>query len=358
MNESEGSPQSRVSRGARSNPSNRFESLHLEPIEWDEQEPEDAFGRKPTRFYKDVSGAVLSRNDSPDLGFNVAINPYRGCEHGCIYCYARPTHEYLGFSSGLDFETQILVKTNAPEALEKAFRSRSWKPEVVAMSGVTDPYQPIERKTQLTRRVLEVFARFRNPISIITKNALALRDLDILRDMAVWNGVAVAMSVTTLDPDLRRWMEPRTSPISARFEAIERLAEAGVQVGVLTAPLIPGLNDHEAPELLRRAKDAGASFANYTLLRLPYNLKELFDEWLREHYPDRYEKVMGRIRSVRGGQLNDSDFNSRLSGTGIYAEQIKALCKVTQKKVGLAPRIQPLNCEAFRRLEPGQLELF
>jgi len=254
MSEFHDSGKNRATRGVHSNPTNRFEPFRLEPLEWDgwDQDEEEP-GRKPTRFYKDESGSVLSRNDSPDLGFNVAINPYRGCEHGCVYCYARPTHEYLGFSSGLDFESQILVKTNAPEALEKAFNARSWKPEVVAMSGVTDPYQPIERKFEVTRGVLKVFARFRNPISIITKNGLVTRDLDILREMAQWNGVAVAISVTTLDPELRRWMEPRTSPIPARFEAVERLAEAGVPVGVLTAPLIPGLNDHEAPGLLRRA---------------------------------------------------------------------------------------------------------
>src|SRR5262245_25350326 len=255
------------SRGAAENPPNRFEKIILEPDpEWyDPDEPVP-----PTQFFKDRSSTIISYNDSPDVGFEASVNPYRGCEHGCIYCYARPFHEFLGFSSGLDFETKIMVKEDAPELLRRELAAPKWKPKVIALSGVTDCYQPIERKLKLTRRCLEVLAEFRNPVGIVTKNLLVTRDVDVLGELARYGAAAVFVSVTTLDPALRKVMEPRTSPPASRLSTIETLAQAGIPVGVLVAPVIPALTDHELPGILAAAAKAGARFAGYVLLRLPY----------------------------------------------------------------------------------------
>ncbi len=285
-------------RGASANPANRFETLALEPdLEdlADEDRPKLA-----TKYYRDFSRTIIAHNDSPDVGFDSSVNPYRGCEHGCIYCYARPTHEYLGFSAGLDFESRIMVKEDAPELLAAELAKPKWKPQVIAMSGVTDPYQPVERRLQITRRCLEVLARFRNPVGIITKNALVTRDLDLLGELAAHQAAAVNISVTSLDPKLQRILEPRTSTPRARLDAIAQVRAAGIPVGVMTAPIIPGLTDHEVPAILEAAAEAGAQWAGYTVVRLPYAVAPLFERWLEEHFPERKEKVLGRIRHLRG----------------------------------------------------------
>src|ERR671912_2334518 len=280
MKAGEGLRSSIVGRGAADNPKNRFEKIEVEPElgELDAEEP------GPEIIYlRDVSRSIIARNDSPDIGFDASINPYRGCSHGCIYCYARPTHEYLGLSAGLDFESKILVKEDASELLRKELSSPRWEPKVLSMSGVTDPYQPVERRLGITRRCLEVLAEFRNPVAIITKNHLVTRDVDLLSELARYDAAAVAVSLTTLDDDLRRLMEPRTSQPARRLAAIKALVEAGVPVGVMTAPVIPGLTDHELPDLLSAAAGAGATFAGYVPLRLPGAVAPLFEDWLMRH---------------------------------------------------------------------------
>ena len=342
-------------RGASWSPANRFATLHVEAADPDWPEEERPTVR--TRFYRDFSKTIITRNDSPDVGFEFSINPYRGCEHGCVYCYARPTHEYLGFSAGLDFESRIMVKTDAPELLSTELSSPCWKPHVIVMSGVTDPYQPVERRLQITRRCLEVLVRFRNPVAIITKNRLVTRDIDLLAELASRDGAAVNISVTSLDPDLHHVLEPRTSPPSARLEAISQLRAAGIPVGVMVAPVIPGLTDHEVPAILAACADAGAQFAGYIVVRLPWAVAPLFEHWLEGHFPDRKEKVLGRIRHLRGGEkLNDSQWATRMRGQGIFAEQIRALFEVGCRRAGIGARPE-LSAAAFRR--PGQqLELF
>lgn len=347
-------PTASSSRGVSENPLNRFEPVQLErDVDWN---PEDDPSPQ-TVFLKDQTQSIIAYNDSPDIGFEASINPYRGCEHGCVYCYARPFHEYLGFSSGLDFETKIMVKENAPELLRAELSSRKWKPQVIAMSGVTDCYQPVERKLKLTRRCLEVLAEFRNPVGIVTKNQLVTRDIDILSELAKHNAVAVFISLTTLNTELRGIMEPRTSPPAARLKAIRQLAEAGVPVGVLLAPTIPGLTDSEVPALLQAAADAGARFASYVVLRLPHAVAPLFERWLEAHFPDRKEKVLNRLRSMRGGKLYDSKFGERMSGSGIFADQIDQLFEVTRRRLGLLERGPSLSITSFRRSSPDQLEL-
>ena len=322
-------------RGAAENPPNRFEKIHLERDEdWNPEE--DPLPR--TQFLKDASKTIIAYNDSPDIGFEASVNPYRGCEHGCIYCYARPFHEYLGFSSGLDFESKIMVKENAPKLLREELSSPKWKPQVIAMSGVTDCYQPIERKLKLTRGCLEVLAEFRNPVGIITKNFLVTRDIDFLSELARHNAVAVYISITTLDSELRKVMEPRTSPPAARLEAIRRLAQAGIHVGVLMAPIIPGLTDHEILAVLEAAANAGAKSAGHVTLRLPHAVAPLFEQWLQTHFPDRKEKVLNRLRTMRGGKLYDSQFGKRMRGEGIFADQIDQLFEVARRKAGIAER--------------------
>ncbi len=343
-------------RGAPENPANRFEKIHLEPdAEWNPAEE----GLPRTQFLVDHSKTAIAYNDSPDIGFNASLNPYRGCEHGCIYCYARPTHEYLGFSSGLDFETKIMVKLNAPELLRAELLSPRWKPQVIVMSGVTDCYQPVEAKFKLTRRCLETLLEFRNPVGIITKNFLVTRDLDVLSELAKHHCVNVCLSVTTLDDDLRRVMEPRTSPPPARLNAIRKLATANIPVSVNVAPVIPGLTDHEMPSILKAAREAGAQSAGFTVVRLPYANAPLFEKWLETHFPDRKEKVLNRIKSMRGGKLYHSQWGSRMRGEGIFAEQIEAMFEVACRKAGFEhKRNYELSTAAFRRPDGPQLSLF
>src|SRR5438093_43750 len=278
-------------RGAASNPQNRFEKMSYQISEWDE--PDDPSPQ--TVFLRDETRSIINYNDSPDVGFAASINPYRGCEHGCIYCFARPNHEYLGFSAGLDFETKILVKHNAPELLRRELLSPKWEPQVIAISGVTDAYQPIERRLQLTRRCLEVLVEFQNPVVIITKNELVTRDIDLLGKLARIEGILVFLSVTSLDSELARELEPRASQPGRRLAAIESLARAGFLVGTLVAPVISGLTDHEIPAIISAVARAGAVAAGYVPLRLPYGVASLFDEWLTLHLPLQKEKILNRI---------------------------------------------------------------
>ncbi len=323
-------------------------------------QPAEEDGRpRKTRFFTDRSRSVVSRNSSPDLGFSISLNPYRGCEHGCSYCYARPTHEYLGFSAGLDFESRIVVKPDAPALLRKELSARTWRPRTLALSGVTDPYQPIERRKRITRACLDVLLECRHPVSIVTKNHLVTRDVDILARMAEHGTAAVTLSITTLRDELHRAMEPRTSIPARRLAAVRALADAGVPVGVNVAPLIPGLNDHELPEILAAARRAGASHAGTMLLRLPFGVKELFSEWLEQHFPDRRAKVLGRLREMHGGALYDSRFGRRGRGSGPFAEHLGNLFRVSCRKLGMRRRPRELATEGFRRPERGgQLRLF
>jgi DNA repair photolyase len=342
-------------RGVPENPANRFEKIHLEPdADWNPDD--DPLPR--TRFFKDHSQTVISHNDSPDIGFEASLNPYRGCEHGCIYCYARPTHEFLGFSAGLDFESKIMVKEDAPELLRKEMSSPKWQPQVIFMSGVTDCYQPVERKLKLTRRCLEVLAEFRNPVFIVTKNRLVTRDLDLLSELARHHSVGVWLSITTLDSELRKVMEPRTSPPAARLAAIRELSGAGIPVGVNVAPIIPGMTDHEMPAILKAAAEAGATSAGYTVVRLPYAVAPLFEKWLETHFPDRKEKVLNRLRAMRGGKLYDAQWGKRFSGEGIFANQIGQMFKVARRKAGIPNDGAELSTAAFRRAGGAQLSLF
>lgn len=340
-------------RGAGSNPLNRFERLEYVP---DEEEPPET--RRSTIYLRDPSRTIIARNDSPDVGFETSVNPYRGCEHGCVYCFARPTHEYLGFSAGLDFESRILVKENAPELLRKELASPRWNPQTIAISGVTDPYQPLERTLELTRRCLAVMVEARNPVVIITKNATVTRDKDLLSELAKHGAAAVCLSITTLDDDLVSLMEPRTSRPSLRLDAVAQLSEAGIPVGVLVAPVIPALNDHEIPKILEQAARRGASFANYVLLRLPWTVAPLFEEWLGIHFPDRKEKVLNKIRSARGGRLYDSEFGKRGRGEGMIADQIGMLFDGSRRRVGLEGPAPTLSTAAFRRPQTDQFTLF
>jgi DNA repair photolyase len=332
-------------RGAGLNPANRFEKLSLErDLDWN---PEDDRPLR-TEFYRDTTQTVINYNNSPDVGFEASLNPYRGCEHGCIYCFARPTHEYLGFSSGLDFESRIMVKENAPDLLRKELSSRKWKPQVLVMSGVTDCYQPIERKLQITRRCLAVLAEFRNPVAIITKNHLVTRDIDLLAELARVNAAAVNVSVTTLDPTLTPRLEPRASLPQHRLAAIRELSSAGIPVNVMVAPVIPGITDHEIPAIVAAAVEAGASSAGCLPVRLPFAVKDLFVQWLERHFPERKEKVLGRIRDMRGGKLNDPNFGTRMQGEGVFAEQIHNLFAVACRKAGLRGSRGELSTTSFR----------
>lgn len=342
-------------RGASANPVNRFESIEYEP------DPESYDPELPpplTRLYRDSTKSIIVEHDSPDIPFPSSVNPYRGCEHGCAYCYARPGHEFLGFSAGLDFESRIMVKENAPALLRAALRSPKWKPQELAFSGVTDCYQPIERKLEITRRCLQVCLEFRNPVVIITKNKLVTRDIDILAELAAMQAAAVMVSVTTLDAALARALEPRASTPADRLAAIEALNAAGIPAGVMAAPCIPGLTDHEMPAILEAAAARGAKRAGYVMLRLPYGLKEIFSKWLEQHYPERKDKVLNHIRDVRGGKLNDSRFGKRMRGEGHYADQVSAMFKIHTRRLGMNQSGFTLSADRFRDPGDGQQMLF
>ncbi len=342
-------------RGASQNPSGRFEPLHY--VDSAEEAFDNASRDFATTLLCDESRSIISTNDSPDLNFSASLNAYRGCEHGCIYCYARPGHEYLGLSAGRDFETKILVKERAPELLRRKLGARAWKPQVIAMSGVTDPYQPAERRLRITRRCLEVLAEFRNPVGILTKSWLITRDLDLLQELARWGCVSVMLSITSLDPALQQRMEPRAAHPAMRLRAIEALARAEVPVGVMVAPVIPGLTDHETPDILRAAADAGASHAGRVLLRLPHGLTTLFETWLEEHYPERRAKVLNQLRSLRGGKLYDSRWRHRHRGNGPLADHLQDFFALWRRRSGMRAQGPRLSTRHFRRPR-AQLELF
>jgi DNA repair photolyase len=342
-------------RGVAHDPPNRFETLHVEREAWtDESDP-----LPRTRFYRDHTRDIIATNDSPDVPLDAGINPYRGCEHGCVYCYARPTHEYLGFSAGLDFESKILVKPEAAELLRRRLASPRWRPRPLMLSGNTDPYQPAERRLKITRGVLEVLAEFRNPVGVITKNHLVTRDVDLLAELAAHDAVHVTLSVTTLRNEIQRVMEPRTSVPARRLAAIETLARAGVPVGVNVAPVIPGLTDQEMPAILQAAADAGARSAAFIVLRLPHGVKELFETWLEQHFPDRKEKVLSRLRSLHDGELYDPRWGKRKRGEGPFAEQLRQMFEVAARKAGLNGDGSGLSTAAFRRAAgTAQRDLF
>jgi DNA repair photolyase len=342
-------------RGAATNPPNRFVPLYREAIPgWTEED--DPAPR--THFYRDTSRTILNTNDSPDIPFEFSLNPYRGCEHGCSYCYARPGHEFLGLSAGLDFESKIFVKEDAPELLRKELSSPKWVPQAVSIGGVTDPYQPVERRLHLTRRCLEVFAAFRNPVGLVTKSALVSRDRDVLGELARLHAANVFLSITTLDPDLARVMEPRAATPAARLRAVRDLTDAGIPVGVLVAPVIPGLTDHEAPAILKAAAGAGARTAGYVTLRLPFAVKDLFADWLGRHFPERKERVLGRLREARGGKLNDSRFGRRMRGEGEWADVFSRMFKLHRDRAGLTGHGMDLSAEHFTTGRPRQGNLF
>lgn len=344
-------------RGSASNPHNRFEKLTVE-LEPEALVDDDGKPIRPrTQFLRDDTRSIIAYNESPDIPFSAGVNPYRGCEHGCAYCFARPFHEYLGFSAGLDFETKILVKENAPELLRAELSRKKWVPQAISMSAISDCYQPVERRLELTRRCLAVLAEFRNPVGIITKNHLVTRDIDYLAELARHQAAHVCVSLTTLDPELAKTLEPRASPPSRRLAAIEELSAAGIPVIALTAPLIPGLNDHEIPELLAQAARAGARTAGYTIVRLPWAVAPLFSEWLGRHAPGQKAKVLDRIQSMRGGKLYDAKWGARLKGEGFLAEQIKALFTVSRRKAGFSEDLPELSTAAFR-VPTDQLSLF
>jgi DNA repair photolyase len=346
-------------RGALDNPAGRFEKLLTED-DIESFEDEDIEGKQiQTQIFIDKTKSIVTTNDSPDVGMEASVNPYRGCEHGCVYCFARPTHEYFGLSAGLDFETKIFAKPEAPRLLAEKLGSKSWEPKVLMISGVTDCYQPIEKKLKITRGCFEVLRDFRNPAAIVTKNFLVTRDIDIFQDMAKYDCIKVNMSLTTLDGDLARTMEPRASQPHLKLKAIEMFAKAGVPVGIMMGPIVPGLTDHEIPNVLKAASDAGAITAYHTILRLPWGVKDLFENWIHEHYPDKADRVLNRVKAMRNGKLYEADFATRMSGTGIFAEQIHQMFAMYKKKHGLDRKWRGLTTEHFKRdARSAQLNLF
>lgn len=358
---SDSSPVPIPGRGAHLNPANRFERILVEPDgEWLDGEFAEtgAVPHPRTQFFDDASESLLVHNDSPDVGPGWGLNCYRGCEHGCAYCFARPYHDYLGWSSGLDFETRILVKRRAPELLRAELSAKKWRPTPIMMSGATDCYQPAERYFRLTRGCLEVLAEFRQPVGIITKNFLVTRDLDLLTELARYQAVSVTVSVTTLDAGLAGRLEPRAARPEHRLRAIRLLAAAGVPVSVLVAPIIPGLTEHELPAILAAAAEAGAKRAGYVVLRLPHAVKDVFLQWLDDHEPGKKERVLARLRDLRGGKLYDATFGERMRGQGIFAEQIARMFEVATRRAGLNREELVLSTAHFRRPGGTQLEMF
>lgn len=350
-------------RGAVQNPANPFEALRIEEDgDWlDEmaRDPEAVPPSPRTQLFHDDTRTLITKNTSPDLSFEASLNPYRGCEHGCAYCYARRYHEFLGWSAGLDFESRLLVKPRAPDLLRAELSSPRWMPKKLACSGVTDCYQPVERRLRITRGCLEVLAAFRQPVVLITKNHLITRDADLLAELARWQAGAALISITTLDPALAAALEPRASSPRMRLNAIRTLTDAGVPAGVSVAPVIPGLNDHEIPEILAAAKDAGAQFAAFSLVRLPGSVGAVFTDWLHRNVSgETAEKILRRIRETHGGTLNDLRPLVRMKGEGALAAQIGSLFKVTARRLGIDSMRPEVTAKHFRRMDPQQPELF
>jgi DNA repair photolyase len=358
-----GMPGSIKGRGAAIQPNNPYLPVHVEP-DFEQVEGDKEYlaqlGRPATEYIPDESQSIVAENDSPDVGFRYSVNPYRGCSHGCSYCYARPGHEYLGLSAGLDFETKVFVKHRAADLLRDFLARPSWRPETIAFSGVTDCYQPAERQFRITRACVEVAAECRQPIGIITKNALVVRDIDLFKRLAEHRAVRVSLSITTLDAKLARVMEPQTSSPEARLRALRELAQAGIRTNVMVAPVIPGLTDSEMPAILTAAREAGAESAGYVMLKLATTVRPVFLDWLARNYPDKSDRIQSLIRSVHGGKLNDSNFGSRQVGTGNVAELIADTFRIWCNKLGYRDDHPPLNCEAFEPPQPtrGQRRLF
>lgn len=348
-------------RGAALNPEGRFESVRREAVDdgWLPPEPEGEPPRLDTHVTEERARSILTRNDSPDLPFTTSINPYRGCEHGCIYCYARPSHAYLDLSPGLDFETRLFAKVNAAELLRQELAKPGYRCDSISIGANTDPYQPVERDYRITRSVIEVLAACDHPFAIITKNALVLRDLDLLAPMARKNLVKVFVSVTTLDHGIARRLEPRASSPTRRLETIHALAEAGIPTGVMVAPVIPFLTDDGLEGILQSAAERGARYAGYVLLRLPYEIKELFKDWLQNHYPLKAEHVMSRVRQMRDGRENDPEFGSRQRGQGLMAELLAQRFEKACRRLRLNDERMGLDTSQFRAQKlAGQMALF
>ncbi len=336
--------------GSNIDPPNRFlKTINVSDLEQvaDDEDYLKTLAHRPIEYFEDQSETIVSHNESPDVPFNYSLNPYRGCIHACAYCYARPSHEYLGFNAGLDFETKIVVKLRAAELFRKFLAKPTWIPEPINFSGVTDCYQPAERKFRLTRGCLEVARECNQPLSIVTKNALVTRDIDLLQPMAKRNLIHIFVSVTTLDNQLASNMEPRTSVPAARLRAIRQLSQSGIPVGVMVAPIIPGLNDAELPKILETAREYGAEVAGYVLIRLPLSVEPVFTEWIQRVHPAKAEMVLGRIKQCREGKLNDSTWGSRMVGSGVISDQINQLFKVFRKTLGYQEKFPPHNCDDF-----------
>jgi DNA repair photolyase len=344
-------------RGAQLNTSNKFLAQHKE-IELDDRLIEEDLHPNPkTQFFVENAKKILSTFDSPDLPMGQSINAYQGCEHGCVYCYARNAHEYWGFSAGLDFETKIMVKHNAPQLLEKLFQNKSWKPSPIELSGNTDCYQPAEKKFQLTRQLLQIFLKYRNPVGIITKNALILRDIDILSELAKLNLVHVYISINSLNEELRQKMEPRTVTAKQRLKIIEKLSSAGIPTGVMTAPIIPSLNDHEIPAIIENAAKVGAKNAGYTVVRLNGAIGQIFEDWIYKAFPDRAEKVINQIKDCHGGNLNDSRWGTRITGQGKFAENIQQLHRLARKRYLKNGDMPEYDLTKFRKVQPSLFDI-
>lgn len=344
-------------RGAQVNPKNRFlrgdyVQEHIESIDDWERES------RKTEYIFDDSKTLVNKVTSPDVGMLYSANPYQGCEHGCIYCYARNSHEYWGYSAGLDFESRIVVKKNAPALLKKFFEDKHWEPAVISLSGNTDCYQPVERRMKITRKLLEICLEYRNPVGILTKNALVLRDLDVIKELNRYNLVRVFTSITSLDEDLRRLLEPRTAAYRSRLKVLETLSKHGIPTGVMNAPLIPGLNDMHMHDVLKAASEAGAKWAGYTVVRLNGATGDIFKDWLYKAFPDRADKVWSQICACHDGQVNDSRWGNRIVGDGKFAELIKQQFQLYCKKYGLNQTPMEWNTTDFRRIRNNQLPLF
>ncbi len=342
-------------RGAQIKTSNKFLRTqyvadHIEGLD------EPLLENPHTQIFHESAKKIINKVESSDLGMGYSMNPYQGCEHGCIYCYARNTHEYYGFSAGLDFESKIIVKQNAAQLLEQQLLAKNWNAVPIMLSGNTDCYQPQERKFQITREMLKVLAQFRHPVGIITKNSLIVRDLDILQDLAADRLVHVMISITTLDEELRRAMEPRTASAIKRLKTVEELAKANIPVGIMNAPIIPGLNHHEIPQVLKAAADHGALTAGMTIVRLNGSVGPLFEDWLRKNFPERVEKVWNQIKSMHGGHVNDSQFGRRMRGEGNQADAIHQLFRASKKKYFAGREMPPYELTKFRK--GGMLSLF
>ena len=348
-----------VGRAARTNPANRFESQAREAFH-DGWPDDETLPPLRTEVSVERPRRVITRNKSPDIGFDQSINPYRGCEHGCIYCFARPTHAFLGMSPGLEFETRLVARPEAPEILERELRAKSYRPAVIAMGTNTDPYQPIERAYRIVRGILEVLHECRHPVAIVTKGTLIERDVDLLGEMGRLGLARVGISVTTLDARLARKMEPRAPAPKRRLETIRRLAEAGCPVRVMVAPVVPALTDHEVEAILAEAAEAGAIAASWIMLRLPLEVSPLFQEWLAEHFPDRAKRIMGRVRDVHNGRDYDPAWGRRMTGHGIFAEMVAHRFSISARRLGLATKLPPLRTDLFKRpVRVGdQLSLF